>query len=106
WWDMWSPKTNPTTAPAIVLAGRTEQAERLRALLDQSPRITTIRGPSLEEVLAFTVASAIDAAAIGRGQTLARMVLVDEPAAWRSLLHRRGPLVLVPRTDALQSELP
>jgi hypothetical protein len=106
WWNDWSPQTNPAIKPELVLAGRSREAEGMVSILGQAPRVTTIRGPSLEEVIAFIAAVAVNADAQGQGQTLARMALVDEPAAWRSLLLRPGPLVLVPRTEGLVGELP
>jgi hypothetical protein len=106
WWDTWTTQIAPPATTDLVLAGRSEAVEALRKRLTASPRTTTVSGASVEEVLAFLSAMAVEADLEGDGQTLARMVFVDDPAAWRSLVERKSPLILVPADAGLASEVP
>jgi hypothetical protein len=106
WWDTWAAQTSPALTAELVLSGRGKAVESLRTRLEGASQVTTIKGPSLEEVLAFLAAAAVEADTTGGSQLLARMALVDDPAAWRALIAQPSPLVLVPTIESLKAEIP
>lgn len=105
WWDEWASKTNPRLTPELVLAGRHEQARQLIERFNETPRITTVRGASVDEVSAFIISavSSVDGLRDEQQQLLARIALIDESRSWRKLLARQTPLplVLIPMRDEL-----
>src|SRR5680860_1349768 len=104
WWDLWSSSSTPALTPAIVLAGRSSQAQKLTETLVGAPQIITVSGPSVEEVVAFVAAVGRSDDLNGGGQLLSRMAFVDDLSAWRSLLLQEKPLVLVPISSDLAKE--
>lgn len=106
WWDSWARQTRPSMSAAVVLSGRETTVETLRMRLGATPQITTISGASLDEIRAFIAAMGVMANDQGDGQLLARTAFVDDREAWRSLLESKSPLVLVPMTEDLASEVP
>ncbi|WP_262849459.1 hypothetical protein [Mumia quercus] len=106
WWRDWAAQTNPALTPEVVLGGRTDAAQDLEDRLASSGSITTVAGASMEEVCAFVAAVAVNRDEQGKGQMLARLAFVDDLSAWRQLTASSQPLVLVPRTPELASEIP
>ncbi|MCL6422721.1 hypothetical protein Bequi_04855 [Brachybacterium sp. JHP9] len=106
WWRDWAAQTNPALTPEVVLAGRTEAAEDLEERLASSGSVTTVAGASMEEVCAFIDAIAVKLDEQGKGQMLARLAFVDDVSTWRQLTALSQPLILVPRTPELASEIP
>src|SRR6266567_2420651 len=106
WWDSWSSQTNPALTAPLVLSGRDNEIAALSARLSGAAQVTTIKGTSLEEIQAFLSAVAVQADASGMSQLLARMALVDDPAAWRALIVQQSPLLLVPTNESLKAEIP
>lgn len=106
WWRDWAAQTNPTLIPKVVLAGRTDTVKDLEYRLGSSGSVTTIAGASMEEVCAFIAAIAVNLDDQGSGQMLARLAFVDDVSTWRQLTTSSQPLVLVPRTPELASEIP
>jgi hypothetical protein len=104
WWLAWSTQTAPALTPAVVTAGRSDQVDVLLQTLRGSPKITTVRAASLDEVQAFVVAAAILAEEKGDPQLLPRIAFVDELTAWRSLVDQPGSLILVPVTETVIGE--
>lgn len=96
WWNVWSSQTNPRLPDAVLLAGRDGQVKDLQEVLEGTPRVTTIRGRSRDEVRGFVAAVARQVAGLAGQQLLARMAFVDEQASWRELLGQTVPLVLIP----------
>jgi len=96
WWNGWSSATTPAIPIDLVLAGREEAAAELNRRLTDQPTLITVKGGSLEDVLAVLAAVATRAAANDSGQMLARMAYVDDTATWRALMAQESPLVLVP----------
>jgi hypothetical protein len=99
WWSNWSTQTNPILPPALMLAGRQDAVETLRSKLGGSPQTITINAQSRDEVLAFVSAFAYGEESAGNATILARTAFVDEVTAWRSLVSRDEPLVLVATSD-------
>lgn len=106
WWDSWSTRTTPVTPSALVLAGRSTEADSLTSRLATAGQVITIGGASRDEILAFIAAVGIDQAADGSGQLLARMAFVDDIHAWRRLVDHPDPLVLVPLAEGLADDVP
>lgn len=106
WWRDWAAQTNPALTPEVVLAGRAEAAQDFEDRLASSGSITTVAGASMEEVCAFVAAVAVNRDEQGKGKMLARLAFVDDISAWRQLTASSQPLVLVPRTPELASEIP
>lgn len=106
WWSDWAAQTNPAMTPGVVLAGRTDTAKALEDRLASSGSVTTVAGASMEEVCAFVAAMAVDLDEQGKGQMLARLAFVDDVSTWRQLTASSQPLILVPRTPDLATEIP
>lgn len=106
WWRGWAAQTNPAFIPEVVLAGRSDAVQDLEKRLAASGSITTVAGASMEEVCAFVAALSVNLDEQGKGQTLARLAFVDDITTWRQLTASSRPLVLVPRTPEIASEIP
>ncbi|WP_144414173.1 hypothetical protein [Corynebacterium mustelae] len=106
WWRDWKNQTDPKLTPEVLLAGRTGTLKDLEKKLSSSGSTTTIAGPSIEEVCAFIAAVAVSLDEQGSGQMLARLAFVDDVSTWRQLTVSPQPLILVPLTPQLVSEIP
>lgn len=106
WWRDWAAQTNPALTSKAVLAGRADAAREVEDRAATFGSITTVAGASLEEVCAFVAAVAVNRDEQGKGQMLARLAFVDNVSTWRQLAASSQPLVLVPRTPELVSEIP
>lgn len=104
WWTSWAAQTSPSFAPGMVLSGNDEGVRDLRDRLAGAAQVTTVRGASLDEAIAFCASYAVALEEDGDPQTLARMAIVDDVATWRSLVARKGPLILVAASDAVVTE--
>jgi hypothetical protein len=104
WWTDWCKATSPVLTSGFVLAGREDPVQTLRHRLAGSPQVTTISAQSEEDVLAFMSAFAESEAAADGGYVLARSAIVDDVASWRALRDRQGPLILIPRGEAVKRE--
>lgn len=105
WWQTWANSTSPAITPDLVLAGRDSLSKSLREQLAGSPTITTIKATSVEEVLAFVAALAVDMENEDRAQLLARLAFVDSVPAWRALQGLKQPLILVPTNEEVRKEV-
>lgn len=82
----------------LVLAGRAELAERVRAWLgDSSATSLALQAESSHEALAVFAAVVLQLTEEERLRFLSRIVVVDSVAAWNSLSLSDEPLILVPR---------
>lgn len=104
WWTGWATATSPRLAPGVVLAGRDAAVLELERRLGDAPTITTIRGGSREECLAFIAAALARLASEGDTRLRSRAVFVDQVASWRALAERPGPLILAPVTQEVAAE--
>jgi len=96
WWDVWSAATRPVLTANLVIAGRKPEADRIRDWLREPPSLISIRGENRDGAIAFLAASLHQIDAEVAGSYSARSVVVEQSAAWRSLLTSESPLVLVP----------
>jgi hypothetical protein len=104
WWTSWSDATDPVLSGDVILAGRDEAASSLRAKLDGPPQIISMRGDSVDDVLAFVAAVALRDDANGAGEVLARTAFVDDVGTWRTFNDHKRPLVLVTKSPAVMEE--
>ncbi|ACU72916.1 XRE family transcriptional regulator [Catenulispora acidiphila DSM 44928] len=104
WWRGWAGATTPVLPTGAVLAGRDRAVQALEDRLEGTPSITTIRGVSLDEVLAFIAAVLERQASAGDSRWLSRAAFVDQVTSWRALAERPGPLILVPTTADVAAE--
>ncbi len=105
WWTSWSGATEPPLPAAVVLAGRSDQADALRAKLAEPSQIITVQGASRDDVIAFISALALTDAEAQGGLLLSRMALIDKVEAWRRLRDHSLPLVLIPRAQEVIDDL-
>lgn len=104
WWRDWARATTPTLPSSLITAGRDDAAATLTTALSGPLTLTTIRGGSTEDVLAF-IAAVLDLQALeGNPGWRARAAFVDERASWRALAGRRSPLILVPASGEAATE--
>lgn len=106
WWESWSSRTDPRLPPDIVLAGRDGNVDGALDRLGGGGFVTTIGGPSRDDVCAFIAGCAIARERAGEGDMVARTVFVDDISAWRRLLDGQRPLVLVPLDPQFATEVP
>jgi hypothetical protein len=106
WWAAWAAATTPTLDVSFILAGRAKEQKELLTLITGSAQVTTVKGGSIEEIQSFIAAALLQAAANGDDQPKARAVLVDDLAAWRELLARQSPLILIAASDQTRAETP
>jgi len=106
WWEAWSSQTDPVLSPEVVLGGRGDNAKSVADHLGGDGFVTTIGGPSRDDVCAFLAGCAVAQERTGNGEMLARTVFVDDLQAWRRLLDGKRPLVLVPLDPKFATEVP
>lgn len=99
-WQTWSGATQPTLVPELLLSGRAASVAQVQEFLRARPSVLEIKADTREEALAFLTASILS---LGndeeRERTLARVVIVEDHAAWRQLAGWNRSLVLVPSFD-------
>jgi hypothetical protein len=104
WWRDWAGATTPKLPSGLVTAGREDAVAMLTGALSGPPTLTTIRGGSTEDVLAF-IAAVFDLQALtGNPGWRSRTAFVDDRESWRTLAGRRIPLILVPLTEEVAAE--
>lgn len=104
WFETWAAATDPVLPDSLVLAGRNEVADQLGERLGQPPQLVTVRGSSLDDVLAFVASVGLRLAESDGGALLSRIAFVDQLETWRRLQGHPTPLVLVPLGDAVAKE--
>ena len=99
WWPRWAAQTDPVLPPALLLAGRRGEAEKLRGALAGPPKVTGVRAASREEALAFAAAalSTIE----GAGSAAPPAVIVNSLAVWDRCAANPGPAILIPRVEGI-----
>ena len=95
-WDSWRCSTKPPCNADLVLAGRIEQAEKLKGLLEAKPDVVTISAESRDEAYAFALA-----AITKFEEFLPRLLVVKEAKDWDILVDSLKPLILIPQFDNL-----
>ena len=104
WWERFSTLTTPTLTPALVLAGRADDAAVLLRLLEADTGISTIAAPSADDVLAFVAATLHGAPESSRGDFLSRTLIVRDQLSLRLLDRAAKLLILLPFEDELRRD--
>jgi hypothetical protein len=105
WWRTWLAATTPTLTPEVVTAGRNAAVDALRGYLAGPPQVVTIKGGSVDEVLAFVWATVQGFPPDQAGPLAARAAWVDDVATWRVLREHSRPLLLAPLANELTTEM-
>ena len=105
WWENWSTASQPNISPALVLAGRQGDADRIGDWAKQAPSHYYVRGDTREEAIAFLAASALNSDDTWGTTLLARALVVKTADAWTALVGSTSPLVLIRDFDADASPL-
>jgi hypothetical protein len=104
WWIAFASASSPALRPALVLAGRADDAARLVELLRVEVGRTAIASPTPDDTLAF-VAAVLDALPEpAREQMLSRAVVVHDAPSMRILDRTAKLLILLPFEDGLLRE--
>ena len=80
WWAEWVAGMGRPIPPGLLTAGRGTTRQQVREWLDGRPGLLCIRGASVEEVIAFYIASLSTEADVGGAQCLSRTVVGGCPA--------------------------
>ena len=93
WWSRWSAATDPAMPEGLLIAGRGDEAEKLRARLDGSPSVTGIKAVSRDEAIAF-VSAALHASE--EPDHLPRAFVVLGATGWDNSVSTHGRSILIP----------
>ena len=109
-WEKWTQRSKPALPTTLLIAGREDQAKELIDRLNNYPCCVSVVAESVEEALAFTLASLNQGAEEQQARFEGRALVVEKPDAWNQALRRaKGSLVLIPRfqeaptADAVQA---
>lgn len=97
WWDRFSAATEPALPPKLFIAGRAKEAQRLRSLLGDEPRITSIQTEWVADALGFLHACLTpdDDNSTEPGA----VTIVRSTRVWDRMVALPGPGILVPDFD-------
>lgn len=93
-WSEFSASTTPPMTPALMLAGRTEAAERTAEWLKTGTGVLRILADSSDEALAFVGSIAANSTEMIVKNALTDVVVVSEIEQARQLMATRDPLTL------------
>ncbi|MDE0363366.1 MAG: hypothetical protein OXI74_19490 [Rhodospirillaceae bacterium] len=106
WWENWSTvSASNSISPALVLAGRQEDADSISDWAIQAPSHFYVRGGTQEEAIAFLAACALNSDDEWGATLLSRALVVKTVDAWTALVGNTSPLVLIRDFDADVSPL-
>jgi len=107
WWTAFAEGSNPALTPALLLAGRADDAARLLELLAYEVGHTGIAGATTDDVLAFVAAVLHGVPEPRRENLLSRALIVHNATAMRMLDRTAKLLIILPFEDELlrQAEL-
>ena len=95
WWNNWSTGTQPTIKPELALAGRADETAKAMDWLSGPAVSFYVAGDTRDEAIGFLAASALASGNHVGPACLAKAVVAETPDAWRSLIRRRNPMVLI-----------
>ena len=95
WWENWSTVSRPNISPALVLAGRQENADKVAEVAQETPTHYYVQGQTREEAIAFVAASALNSGDPWGATLLSTALVVKSEDAWNSLVTHTLPLVLI-----------
>lgn len=101
-WERWSQRSQPALPTTFLTAGREDQAQKLLNWLSDEPGCISVVAESVEEGLAFTLAS-LDQAPEGQRDVIeGRGLVVRTLEAWSESLRRaKGGMILIPLFDGV-----
>ena len=95
WWENWATQSQPIIGPALVLAGRQKNTERLAEWSQQVATPYYVQAQTREEAIAFVAASVLNSDQAWGVALLAKAIVVKSEDAWNSLVRHTSPLVLI-----------
>lgn len=97
WWSRFHSVTEPALSPELFIAGRSKEAQRLRALLREEPRITSVQAEWVEDARGFLHASLVadDDGVLDP----ASVTIVHSAEVWDRMVALPGAGILVPNFD-------
>lgn len=97
WWDRISAATAPALPLKLFTAGRGKEAQRLRSLFGEEPRITSIQTEWFNDALGFLQACLTPED--DNSSDPAAVTIVSSPDVWDRIVARSGRGILVPDFD-------
>ena len=95
-WTEWANETRPSLPPSLVVGGRLTERDQTLTWLRSAASPFSLAAESATETIAFLASALQELEAEERAKILARVVVVENAEAWRSLGPAPTPLVLVP----------
>ena len=95
-WDEWAGITEPRLSLKLLLAGRGEAAQKLKAWLKGNPQSLSLQADSREEALAFLRAVMEELPRGLREARLSQSLIIEKPQAWGFYREFPSPLLLIP----------
>ncbi|MCM3896193.1 helix-turn-helix domain-containing protein [Gordonia sputi] len=96
WWDRFSAATEPNLPLKLFIAGRAKEAQRLRSLLGDEPRVISIQTEWVDDALGFLQACLPPD---DNSSKPGAVTIVRSRAVWDRTVALPGPGILVPVFD-------
>ncbi len=95
-WEEWSIGTKPVMTPALVIGGRTSDAEAIQKWMFDPPKTLEVQGDHPEEAFAFLFAAIATLHETEREQALSRCIIVENIGELRQLTQafQNYPLII------------
>ena len=97
WWGRFSAATEPVLPLNLFVAGRAKEAQRLRSLLSEEPRITSIQTEWVDDALGFLHACLTPDD--DKSSELGTVTIVRSTGVWDRVVALPGSGILVPDFD-------
>lgn len=97
WWGRFSAATEPPLPPNLFIAGRAKEAQGLRSLLSDEPRITSIQTEWVDDALGFLYACLTPEG--DKPSEPGTVTIVRSAGVWDRIVALPGPGILVPDFD-------
>lgn len=97
WWDRFSAATEPALPLNLFVAGRAKEAQRLRSLLSDEPRVTSIQTEWVDDALGFLHACLTPE--VDKPSEPGTVTIVRSTGVWDRIVALPGPGILVPDFD-------
>lgn len=99
WWARFQMQTDPPLPPALFLAGRDGEREKLVEFFGNPPSVITIQASWFEDAIAFVCAT-IDAMEDGGSGPVQPPLLVKSAEVWDRVVTQVGRMTLLPLFEA------
>lgn len=104
WWEKFRRLSSPSLDPAMVLAGRADEAAELLRVFDSSPQQVTVSAVSTDEMLAFVASSVLSTDEDIQRELLDRALIVKDSYTLSYLEQYSDLLILIPYDGGLRRE--